>query len=110
VPAPAGQRQQQRRDPTELAVALPAPVIDYVVVHEPSHLRVMDHGLLILGHGAVVVPDYAQLRAQLKDDSVPRCRVSMAVPVSKTSSVVLTHLKQLNLCLLQLGGGSHKAA
>jgi len=48
------------------------PVIDYVVVHELSHLRVMDHSPLFWGTVRAVVPDYAELRSQLKDDSVPR--------------------------------------
>lgn len=48
------------------------PVIDYVVVHELSHLRVMDHSPRFWDTVRAVVPDYAQLRSQLKDDSVPR--------------------------------------
>lgn len=48
------------------------PVIDYVVVHELSHLRVMDHSPRFWDTVRSVVPDYAELRGQLKDDSVPR--------------------------------------
>jgi predicted metal-dependent hydrolase len=48
------------------------PVIDYVVAHELSHLRVMDHSARFWDTVESVVPDYAMLRAQLKDDSVPR--------------------------------------
>ena len=48
------------------------PVIDYVVVHELSHLRVMDHSPRFWDTVAAVVPDYAELRGQLKDDTVPR--------------------------------------
>ncbi|MEN9376482.1 MAG: hypothetical protein RL710_1639, partial [Pseudomonadota bacterium] len=48
------------------------PVIDYVVAHELSHLRVMDHSARFWDTVESVVPDYAVLRAQLKDDSVPR--------------------------------------
>jgi predicted metal-dependent hydrolase len=48
------------------------PVIDYVVVHELSHLRVMDHSPRFWDTVRSVVPDYAQLRGQLKDESVPR--------------------------------------
>ena len=47
-------------------------VIDYVVVHELSHLRVMDHSPRFWDTVASVVPDYATLRGQLKDDAVPR--------------------------------------
>ena len=47
-------------------------VIDYVVVHELSHLRVMDHSPRFWDTVRSVVPDYAALRGQLKDDSVPR--------------------------------------
>ena len=48
------------------------PVVDYVVVHELSHLRVMDHSPRFWDTVRSVVPDYAQLRGQLKDESVPR--------------------------------------
>ena len=48
------------------------PVIDYVVAHELSHLRVMDHSANFWNTVATVVPDYQTLRAQLKEDSVPK--------------------------------------
>lgn len=48
------------------------PVIDYVVAHELSHLRVMDHSPRFWDTVASVVPDYATLRRQLKDDAMPR--------------------------------------
>lgn len=47
------------------------PVIDYVVAHELSHLRVMDHSPRFWDTVASVVPDYAQLRGQLKDEALP---------------------------------------
>ena len=47
-------------------------VVDYVVVHELSHLRVMDHSPRFWDTVRTVVPDYAQLRGQLKDDAIPR--------------------------------------
>jgi predicted metal-dependent hydrolase len=47
-------------------------VIDYVVAHELSHLRVMDHSPRFWETVSSVVPDYASLRGQLKDDAVPR--------------------------------------
>ena len=47
-------------------------VIDYVVVHELSHLRVMDHSPRFWDTVRAVVPDYAQLRGQLKGEIVPR--------------------------------------
>ncbi len=46
-------------------------VIDYVVAHELSHLRVMDHSASFWDAVRTVVPDYAALRGQLKDDAVP---------------------------------------
>ena len=49
-----------------------ANVIDYVVVHELSHLRVMDHSPRFWDTVRAVVPDYAELRTQLKEDSVPQ--------------------------------------
>ena len=48
------------------------PVIDYVVVHELSHLRVMDHSPRFWDTVRAVVPDYAVLRSQLKDEGAPR--------------------------------------
>jgi predicted metal-dependent hydrolase len=48
------------------------PVIDYVVAHELSHLRVMDHSQNFWNTVATVVPDYQNLRAQLKEDAVPK--------------------------------------
>ncbi len=47
-------------------------VIDYVVAHELSHLQVMDHSPRFWDTVRTVMPDYAILRAQLKDDSLPR--------------------------------------
>ncbi|HXE21158.1 MAG TPA: SprT family zinc-dependent metalloprotease [Rhodoferax sp.] len=48
------------------------PVIDYVVAHELSHLRVMNHSPLFWDTVRTVVPDYAELRGQLKDEALPR--------------------------------------
>ena len=48
------------------------PVIDYVVAHELSHLRVMNHSPRFWETVESVVPDYAQLRRQLKDEVMPR--------------------------------------
>jgi predicted metal-dependent hydrolase len=48
------------------------PVIDYVVAHELSHLRVMDHSQNFWNTVATVVPDYQSLRAQLKEDAIPK--------------------------------------
>jgi predicted metal-dependent hydrolase len=47
-------------------------VLDYVVAHELSHLRVMNHSARFWATVGTVVPDYAQLRGQLKDVPVPR--------------------------------------
>ncbi len=47
-------------------------VIDYVVAHELSHLRVMNHSPRFWATVGSVVPDYALLRSQLKDESLPR--------------------------------------
>jgi len=48
------------------------PVIDYVVAHELSHLRVMDHSPRFWETVESVVPDYHQLRRQLKEEQMPR--------------------------------------
>jgi predicted metal-dependent hydrolase len=47
------------------------PVIDYVVAHELSHLRVMDHSPRFWDTVRTVVPNYPELRAHLKDEAVP---------------------------------------
>lgn len=47
------------------------PVIDYVVAHELSHLRVMDHSPRFWDTVRTVVPNYAELRGQLRDEAVP---------------------------------------
>ena len=47
-------------------------VIDYVVVHELSHLRVMDHSPRFWATVGSVMPDHAALRRQLKDEATPR--------------------------------------
>ena len=48
-------------------------VLDYVVAHELSHLRVMNHSPRFWDTVRSVVPDYAVLRARLKDDQhLPR--------------------------------------
>ncbi len=46
-------------------------VVDYVVVHELSHLRVMDHSPRFWDTVRSVVPDYADVRQLLKDESAP---------------------------------------
>ena len=46
-------------------------VIDYVVAHELSHLRVMDHSPRFWDTVATVVPDYATLRGHLRDEPAP---------------------------------------
>jgi predicted metal-dependent hydrolase len=47
-------------------------VLDYVVVHELSHLRVMDHSPRFWDTVRTVVPDYAEQRAQLKNAALPK--------------------------------------
>ena len=46
-------------------------VIDYVVAHELAHLRVMDHSPRFWNTVATVVPDYAALRNQLREEPAP---------------------------------------
>lgn len=46
-------------------------VIDYVVVHELSHLRVMDHSPRFWDTVGAVVPNYAELRGELRDAPIP---------------------------------------
>lgn len=48
------------------------PVLDYVVVHELSHLRVMDHSPRFWDTVREAVPDYARLRGQLREEGIPR--------------------------------------
>lgn len=48
------------------------PVIDYVVVHELAHLRVMDHSPRFWDTVAAVVPDHAERRQQLRLGALPR--------------------------------------
>ena len=50
------------------------PVIDYVVAHELSHLRVMDHSPRFWDTVRTVIPNYAELRGQLRDEAVPAWR------------------------------------
>lgn len=47
-------------------------VIDYVVAHELSHLRVMDHSARFWDTVRTVVPDYAELRGQLRSELAPQ--------------------------------------
>ena len=47
-------------------------VVDYVVVHELSHLRFMDHSPRFWATVQSVLPDHAVLRRQLKKEPIPR--------------------------------------
>jgi predicted metal-dependent hydrolase len=46
-------------------------LIDYVVVHELSHLKVMDHSPRFWSTVQTLVPQHARLRAELRDDALP---------------------------------------
>jgi predicted metal-dependent hydrolase len=46
-------------------------VIDYVIVHELSHLRVMDHSPRFWNTVESVLPDYHERKSQLKDEALP---------------------------------------
>ena len=47
-------------------------LLDYVVVHELSHLRVMDHSPRFWAVVQTILPDHAVLRRQLRQDAIPR--------------------------------------
>jgi predicted metal-dependent hydrolase len=47
------------------------PVLDYVVVHELAHLRVMDHSPRFWTVVGATCPDYARLRAELRQHPAP---------------------------------------
>jgi predicted metal-dependent hydrolase len=47
-------------------------VIDYVVAHELSHLRVMDHSPRFWETVRSVMPEYEALRGELREEALPR--------------------------------------
>lgn len=47
-------------------------IIDYVVVHELSHLRVMNHSPRFWATVASVMPDYEERRRALRDENLPK--------------------------------------
>jgi predicted metal-dependent hydrolase len=49
----------------------PLPIIDYVVAHELSHLRVMNHSPDFWDTVASVLPDYRDRRSALKNEAIP---------------------------------------
>ena len=52
-------------------IHLRADLIDYVVAHELSHLRVMDHSARFWRTVESVLPEYPRLRAELREDALP---------------------------------------
>ena len=51
-------------------IHLPLAQIDYVVVHELAHLRVMDHSPRFWDTVGTVMPDYRERRRQLRERSL----------------------------------------
>jgi predicted metal-dependent hydrolase len=46
----------------------PPPVIDYVIVHELSHLVEMNHSRRFWGRLGLILPDYARRRKWLREN------------------------------------------
>lgn len=53
-------------------IHFPPDIIDYVVVHELSHLRVMNHSPQFWETVATVMPDHAKRRKHLRTQSLPK--------------------------------------
>jgi predicted metal-dependent hydrolase len=53
-------------------IHFPQQVIDYVVVHELSHLRFMNHSAQFWSLVRTAIPDYAARRKRLKEDAIPQ--------------------------------------
>jgi predicted metal-dependent hydrolase len=58
-------------------------VIDYVVAHELSHLRGMNHGSRFWDTVRSVVPDFAALRQQIKD----QCHSNQFGPINANAGM-----------------------